>query len=100
MADQDADRVTYVYPPVSTQLRQGPGVFAWISLGLLILAAAALVYAFVVGAYGSAIISMFAVVALSLPTLILMAVWVEVRIDNRRLTRRCEAELSGTTPIH
>lgn len=99
MADQDAERPSSVYSPVPSQLRRGPGAFAWISLGLFVLAAAALVYAVIVGAYGSALISMFAVIALSLPTLILMAVWIEVRIDNRRLTRRRETEVTSRPPV-
>ncbi len=82
--------MTYVYAQVPQPLRRGPGAFAWISLALLILAAGALVYAFIVGAYASALISMFAVIVLSLPTLILMAVWIDVRVDNRKL-RRYEA---------
>jgi uncharacterized membrane protein YciS (DUF1049 family) len=100
VGDRDAERVTYVYPPVSRPLRQGPGAFAWISLGLFVLATAALVYAFIVGAYGSALVSMLAVAALSLPTLILMSVWIEVRIDNRRVTRRREADFSGDASLH
>jgi hypothetical protein len=81
--------------PIAPQLRQGPGAFAWISLGLLVLAAAALGYAFLVGAYGSALVSFFAVLALSLPTLILMAVWIEVQVDNRRAIKRYEADVAS-----
>lgn len=81
-------------PPV---LRQGPGAFAWISLALFLLAALALGYAFVVGAYGSALISALALIALAIPTVILMAVWIEVRLDNLRAIRRYEAEIASST---
>jgi hypothetical protein len=81
MTDQAVGDVAVPDPP---QLRQGPGAFAWISLGLFLLAAAALGYAFLVGAYGSALVSFLALLVLSLPTLILMAVWIEVQVDNPR----------------
>lgn len=96
MTDQVVGKEAVPYPP---QLRQGPGAFAWISLSLLVLAAGALGYAFFVGAYGSAIVSLFAVLALSLPTLILMAVWIEVHIDNRRAVRKYEAAVASSTEI-
>jgi hypothetical protein len=96
----DADGVTYVYAQAPQQLRQSPGAFAWISLALLILAGGALTFAFIVGAYAGALISMFAVIVLLLPTLILMAVWFEVRADNRKLLLRYEAERSSSTKSH
>lgn len=100
MTAPDVDGVKYVSAQAPQQLRQGPGAFAWISLALLILAGGALTFAFIAGAYGGALISMFAVIVLSLPTLILMAVWIEVRVDNRRLLQRYEAERSRSTKSH
>jgi hypothetical protein len=85
--------------PSPPQLRRGPGAFAGISLGLFLLAAAALGYAFLVGAYGSALLSFLALLALSIPTLIPVAVWVEVQVDNRRAIRRYEAEVARSTRV-
>lgn len=96
MADHGVEDAAGPNPP---QLRQGPGAFAWISLGLFAVAAGALGYALLVGAYGSALVSLLALLALSLPTLILMAVWIEVQIDNRRAIRRYEAEVASSAAI-
>jgi hypothetical protein len=93
-SDDDATTGDAPTPP---KLRQGPGPFAWISLALLLLAAGALGYAGVVGAYGSALVSALALIALSPPTLILMAVWIEVQVDNRRAMRRYEAAVGRST---
>lgn len=91
-----ADEVT-AHPPIAPQMRQGPGAFAWISLALLALAAETLVFAVVTGAYGLTLVSIFAVFALSIPTLILMGVWIEVWIDNRAALKRYETEtIRGT----
>jgi hypothetical protein len=99
MTDEASGDAVVANRPIAPQLRQGPGAFAWISLGLLILAAAALGYAFLVGAYGSALVSLFAVLALSLPTLILMAVWIEVHVDNRRAIKRYEAQIANSADL-
>lgn len=96
MTDQAVGDAAVPSPP---QLRQGAGAFAGISLGLFLLAAAALGYAFLVGAYGSALLSFLALLALSIPTLILVAVWVEVQVDNRRAIRRYEAEVARSTRV-
>lgn len=83
--------------PNPRKLRQGPGAFAWISLALLVLAAGTLVFAVLTGAHGLTLMSTFAVLALSIPTLILMAVWIEVRIDNRAATKQLQAEIASAT---
>lgn len=67
--------------------RRGPGAFAWVSLTLFVLALAAFLFAVAVGAYGGAIVTFFAVLGLSVPTLILMGAWIEVHIDDRGPSR-------------
>jgi hypothetical protein len=96
MADQAGEGVAVPTPP---HLRHGPGAFAWISLGLFVLAVGALIFALLVEAYVTFLVLFFAVLALSIPTLILMAAWIEVQIDNRRATRRYEAAVAGSAAI-
>lgn len=72
----------------------------WIALAPFLLTAGALGYAAAVGAYGSALISALAFIALSIPNLILMAVSIEVRVDNRRAMRQYEAALARSAPNH
>lgn len=85
--------------PIPPTLRQGPGAFAWISLALFVLAGAALGYAFLEGAHGGAVISALALIVLFFPTVILMAAWIEVHVDNRREVRRYEAEVARSRSI-
>jgi hypothetical protein len=89
MSDQDRAGIPQDMP-APPALRRGPGALAWVSLGLFVLALVALLFAFAVGAYGGALVSFFAALLLSVPTLILMAVWIEVRVDNKRAIERYE----------
>ena len=76
----------------------GRTIRTWVSLVLLVLALGSLVFAVITGAYGLTLVSIFAALALSIPTLILMAVWIEVQIDNRAAIERFEAEVARSTP--
>jgi hypothetical protein len=80
-----ADRGT---PPV---LRKGPGVFAWLCLALFVAVAAVFVYAWVDGAYGAIIVTFFAGLLLSVPTLILVVAEIEARSDNRAALKEFQA---------
>ena len=86
--------------PPPPHLRQGPGAFAWISLALLLISLGMLLYAFVVGAHGGALVSVLAAAFLVIPTVILTAVWIEVHTDNRRAKRQYEDAVARRTQSH
>jgi hypothetical protein len=70
-------------PPESPKLRQGPRAAAWLGLGLFVLTLGAALFAIVVGAHGTAFVSLLLSLILLIPTLILVTAWVEVRVGIR-----------------